>query len=146
MFLTNDFSSKSLIMGGVLGLGILTISFFNNNEEKKQIINKQVNKEVKKEVIQEYGNFIEIDNDDEIKSKDKNVSMVIYSKKKGYKMLINSMYNYINNNKNIDFKTFLKKEWEDDYNVMINSSPGSSVNRDYKNWEKIFNNIKNKIK
>lgn len=139
-----NITNKSLIFGGLLGLGILTRSYLFSNEEKNDLISKEINEEVKNDMVDSYGNFIEIDNDD-VYTNDKNIKEVIIGKKKGYNILINSMYNYFANNKNYNFNDFLKKEWYDDYIIMINSCPGSSVNRDYNNWEKIFNNIKKKI-
>jgi maltodextrin utilization protein YvdJ len=107
--------------------------------KKKKIINT----EVKNDILNGYGNYIEIDNDnDEINTNDKNINLVINAKKQGYEILIQSMYNYLNNNKRKSFNDFLKKEWNDDYKIMISDT---CYNRDYNNWKKIFNKIKENI-
>jgi hypothetical protein len=157
----NIIHNNSLTIGSLLGIGIIITSylFITNEDVQNDIINEDVqndiineevkndiiNEEVKNDIVESYGNFVEIDEDDnEIYSNDKNVRFLIDGKKKAYRLLLNSMYRYLKYNTNHDFDIFLKKEWKEDYDIMINSKENLSIKRDYNNWKTMFYNLKKK--
>jgi|SaaInlStandDraft_6_1057023.scaffolds.fasta_scaffold157170_1 hypothetical protein len=148
----NIIHNNSLTIGSLLGIGIIITSylFITNEDVHNDIINEDVqndiiNEEVKNDIVESYGNFVEIDEDDnEIHSNDKHVKFLIDGKKKAYRLLLNSMYRYLKHNTNHDFDIFLKKEWKEDYDIMIKSEENSTIKRDYTHWKTMFYNLKKK--
>lgn len=141
-----------LIFSGLMGASILASNYlYENKDDKKNKDKKNKDKKlslehVKKEIMDnyDYGNFVEIDKN--ISCDNENIQKVIDSKKEGYNIYINSIYDYLEDKKNNEntknFSDFLQKYWNSDYNIMINSNnQDSSSKRNYKEWKDIFNKI-----
>jgi len=151
----------SMVIGGTIGLFSINYIFYNNdydmndndindNDISDNDINNNINKETNLSKIEnnilnnnsyEYDYYIDIDSDDDDK---KNIQNVIKGKKLAYNILLSSMYKYLKHNTNHDFDEFLKKEWKEDYDIMIKSEENSSIKRDYTHWKTMFYHLKKK--
>lgn len=70
-----------------------------------------------------------------------------HAKRKGYKILINSMVNYHKKYHNNDFENFLRVYWPQDYEIVQkNKSGDTSCRRSYSDWEHLFKLTTHKLK
>jgi hypothetical protein len=69
------------------------------------------------------------------------------SKRKGYKILINSMVEYQKEYQNDDFENFLRIYWPQDYEIVQKNKIGDySCKRSYSDWKHLFKLTTNKLK
>lgn len=69
------------------------------------------------------------------------------AKRKGYKILINSMVEYQKEYQNDDFENFLRIYWPQDYEIVQKNKKGDhSCKRSYSDWKHLFKLTTNKLK
>ena len=70
-----------------------------------------------------------------------------HAKRRGYKILINSMVEYQKKYQNGDFENFLRIYWPQDYEIVQKNKSGDvSCKRTYSDWEHLFKLTTNKLK
>lgn len=78
---------------------------------------------------------------EELNQEIENINLRDQSKYLGYQILLQTMSDYIDNYPNeLQFEKFLQIMWPSDHDILIKSKKKiQGFNRDYKNWEDIFN-------
>jgi len=80
---------------------------------------------------------------DDYQNEKKNLKLIKESKKQGYKILIETILEYIEETKEPEFEDFLKKKWNQDYIILQKSKDDDDDghNRNYSEWKNLFQKI-----